>query len=270
MTYALYECALKNKMNEIWDENWKNLSIDQQLDKLNNDDELTIFIKYLPTQGKILEAGCGFGKWVIYLKRKGYDIIGIDFAKEAIGMAKRYDKAIPVEFGDITQIQYPNNYFDAYMSLGVVEHFQEGPFLALKEAKRVLKPNGLILISVPIFNPVRHITFPFERILSCLRESKYLRKLIRKNYYPKKYFIEYRFRIHEFSTILERAGFKILTKIPFYNHEIGLFNYFLEPPFFLRYKICDIIFNFLAMRIKKISPWLAPHMVMWVCEKKRD
>jgi SAM-dependent methyltransferase len=267
MPYSLYECSKSAKMDEIWDENWGNLSLGQQLERLNKDDQSPIFLKYLPTRGKILEAGCGFGKWVFFLKRKGYDIIGIDFAKEAIKMAKRYDEAIPIEFGDITHIQYSDNYFDAYMSLGVVEHFQDGPFLALKEAKRVLKPNGLILVSVPVFNTIRKITLPIERAFSLLRDSKYLRRLFRKPEYAKKHFIEYRFGIKEFDNILRNAGFQIECKIPFYNHVIGLFNYFLEPLPYLRNELLKNVFAIVSNQLKRINPSLAPHMVMWVGRK---
>ena len=39
------------------------------------------FIRYLPREGKILEAGAGRGRWVFYLRRRGYDGVGMDLAR---------------------------------------------------------------------------------------------------------------------------------------------------------------------------------------------
>lgn len=268
MTYVLFEPTKSNNMDKIWDQWWENISIKRELQKLEENDLLPIFLKYLPKTGKILEAGCGLGQWVIYLKQKGYNIIGIDFAQEAIDMAKGFDKTLPIEFGDVTKIPYHDNHFDAYISLGVVEHFEKGPYLALKEANRVLKPDGLIFISIPVFNLVRHITSPIERIFYYLKENRNIRKLLGKENYPNKHFIEYRFTIKEFTRILEVAEFKIEKIIPFGHIGCGLFNQFFEPLPFLRTRLLTNSFQFLAALIKTISPWLAPHSVIWIGRRK--
>jgi SAM-dependent methyltransferase len=104
-----------------------------------------------------VDAGCGFGKWVIYLKQQGYDIVGLDNNELAIAKLEDFDQSLQVELGDILDTHYPDNSFDAYISMGVVEHFEDGPILALKEAYRVLKPNGLIFVSVPTVNVIRKL-----------------------------------------------------------------------------------------------------------------
>ena len=50
-----------------------------------------LFEKYLPRQGKILESGCGLGRWLFYLRKKGYDVTGIDLVEHAVHTAKAYD-----------------------------------------------------------------------------------------------------------------------------------------------------------------------------------
>ena len=86
------------------------------------------FMKYLPGEGKILEAGSGRGRWVFYLQRKGYDVVGIEIAQAEIAAAKHFDPAAPITFGNVLRTGFADASFDAVISLGVVEHFEEGLF----------------------------------------------------------------------------------------------------------------------------------------------
>ena len=45
----------------------------------------------------------------------------------------------------------------AYISLGVMEHFEDGCAAAMAEAFRVLKPGGLMFFTVPLENPFRKL-----------------------------------------------------------------------------------------------------------------
>jgi SAM-dependent methyltransferase len=57
---------------------------------------------------------------------------------------------------DVLRLPLADNSVSAYLSMGVVEHFEEGPGQALREAARVLKAGGVALVSVPFFNARRH------------------------------------------------------------------------------------------------------------------
>ena len=141
-----------------WDYAWFTKTIEQELKACDIESPpRELFLSYLPREGKILDAGCGLGKWVIYLHHRGYDIVGIDNSATAIAKLKDFDKSLQVELGDILDIHYPENFFDAYISMGIVEHFEDGPTSALNEAYRVLKPNGLIFVSVPTVNVIRKL-----------------------------------------------------------------------------------------------------------------
>jgi SAM-dependent methyltransferase len=97
------------------------------------------FLKYLPQSGKILEAGSGRGRWVVYLRRKGFDVVGIDLARSNVAFAKAYDETIPVSHGDVLDTGFADGSFAAIISLGVVEHFEDGPQRAFRETRRILK-----------------------------------------------------------------------------------------------------------------------------------
>ena len=119
-----------------------------------------MFDKYIANPAaKILEAGCGLGGWVNYFYLKKFQVVGLEIDDELVQQVKRYNSKIPVEKGDIFNIHYPDSHFDAYISLGVIEHFEEGPIAALREANRVLKNGGLAFITVPYLNIFRKL-FP--------------------------------------------------------------------------------------------------------------
>jgi SAM-dependent methyltransferase len=113
-----------------------------------------VFTKYLPKQGLILEAGCGTGQWVIALQARHYPCIGVDYAIKALQNASKICP-MPVFGGDLLNLGLADACVDAVISLGVVEHRQAGPEPFLVELTRVLKPGGLLLISVPYFHPLR-------------------------------------------------------------------------------------------------------------------
>lgn len=117
------------------------------------------FTKYLPRDGTIIEAGCGTCRYVITLSHAGYNIEGIDFAAETIRRVKECAPGLDIRSGDVLAIDRPDGYYAAYISIGVVEHFYEGPRQALAEAHRVLRPGGVALISVPDLNVPRRLKY---------------------------------------------------------------------------------------------------------------
>ena len=111
----------------------------------------------LPKHGKVLEAGCGLGQYVLGLGALGFDCEGIDYAAETVGAVKALLPDLPIRVGDITAIDAPDAAYCGYISLGVIEHFRDGPDAALCEARRVLAPGGVAIISVPCFNALRRL-----------------------------------------------------------------------------------------------------------------
>lgn len=104
---------------------------------------------------KILDAGCGEGRNLIYFVRNGYKVWGIDKNSDAIQMLKYLIKSINKEYpldrfisGKIDSMPYLNHEFDAIISSAVF-HFAENKshfFSMLGETVRVLKPGGILFI----------------------------------------------------------------------------------------------------------------------------
>jgi len=272
-----------------WDKIWSSTTIEQELKACEIETAPRVmFLSYIPKTGKILDAGCGFGKWVIYLSKRGYNIIGVDNNKLVIEKLKNFDNSLQVELGDILNLKYPDNYFDACISMGVVEHFEEGPLSALKEVYRVLKPKGLIFVSTPTNNFIRKIVIqPILNIVLKFYYSskkfkllinkqttnrKYLKKNRKKIKRKKKYyhFLEYRFSFRELLSFLKQSNFEVLKIVPhdFHksnNHCIGLG---VDFPFLKTRNSINFELNFvgklIARILNNISPWMISASILCV------
>ena len=71
-----------------------------QVNKLESTLQI-LFRSYISKGDKILEAGCGLGQWVIFLKHYGYNIIGIDTNEFAISSIKEFDDSLQVELREV-------------------------------------------------------------------------------------------------------------------------------------------------------------------------
>jgi len=109
----------------------------------------------VPRRGVILEAGCGPGHYVQALHARGFEAIGVELERDVVEHARAAHPDLDLRVGDIRALEFPDHSIDCYLSIGVVEHFIDGPALALHEARRVLRDDGVALIAVPYLNPSR-------------------------------------------------------------------------------------------------------------------
>lgn len=88
-------------------------------------------------KGKMLDIGCGQGRFIKFAKDNGWKVFGQEFSDEAAKYAK--DKfGLKVQEGGLIDLNFPNDYFDAVIMLNVIEHFTN-PILYLNEAHKILK-----------------------------------------------------------------------------------------------------------------------------------
>lgn len=153
------------------------------------------FIKYLSKAGKIIEAGCGLGYYVLALGRRGYNIEGVEWSREAVRLIKKRYPKLKIKTGDVRKLAVKDGYYSGYISLGVVEHFRSGPEDYLREANRVLKSGGVVFISVPHFNLLRRI----KNLLGLYNGNP-----VGLDFY------QYAFTETEIDGLIEKAGFKVI------------------------------------------------------------
>jgi ubiquinone/menaquinone biosynthesis C-methylase UbiE len=97
----------------------------------------------------ILDIGCGTGETLSFLKKlySKADLYGIDMSQKAVKYTKQKGHR-NVYRGDSIKLPFKNNFFDVVLFLDVLEHIQNDK-KAINEAKRVLKKNGIIIITAP-------------------------------------------------------------------------------------------------------------------------
>jgi SAM-dependent methyltransferase len=242
-------------------QSWQGETIEENIDLCKFQTIEPVLLHYLPHTGKVIESGCGLGRWVFYLRRTGFDIVGIDLAEDALDAAKAHDPTIPVFRDDVLRSSFPDGSFNAAISLGVVEHFEEGPQEALTELRRLLSSGGILCISVPTQNLLRLLVTNHLKTL-----YRWLRTLRGERFV----FEEYRYSRSAFSALLREAGFTIVTMVPddfCPPKNIGLY---VDFPFFRhrhRKWHLNVAGNFLRMIMNAVSPWWTCAGTFWVCRK---
>ena len=107
----------------------------------------------------VLDAGCGTGYGPFLLSQKSAKkVVGIDLSKEAIAYCNSHYKSPNLEFkeDDCTRCHFNDSEFDIITSFEVIEHLKD-PRSFLSEVKRVLKKDGLFILSTP-----NKITYPSD------------------------------------------------------------------------------------------------------------
>lgn len=95
--------------------------------------------------GSILDVGCGHG-WLLSSLNKKWKKNGIEISKYA---AKNASKFGEIFVGDIKD--YENKRFDIITALHIIEHHPK-PIIFLKELKKRLKKNGVLILETPNFD----------------------------------------------------------------------------------------------------------------------
>lgn len=112
----------------------------------------------------ILDIGAGCGKYSGYFSNLGYNVTAIELVKHNLRVIeKNYPKVNSILGNALSLNKIPDNYADIIIFFGPMYHLinKEDKVKALMEAKRVLKPNGVIFIQY-IMNEYAIITHGFK------------------------------------------------------------------------------------------------------------
>jgi len=96
---------------------------------------------------KILDVGCGVGLFLNIAREKGWECYGVEPSIWAASYCQNKEN-LNVRNGRLEEIKYPDNFFDLITFWDVLEHVKR-PSMTLKEAKRIIKNNGLIVSKFP-------------------------------------------------------------------------------------------------------------------------
>ena len=212
------------------------------------------YLPYLDRSDLHLEAGSGLSAIVILLRARGYKVQGMDYAVNALRESRRYDDSLPLAAGDVHSLPYRSESFGSYLSFGVLEHFEHGMLPALKEAHRVLKPGGCLVLTIPYPNLVyRLVQFRRQRMGSgpltddAFYESAYTRR--------------------ELVDAVAEAGFMLERAAPT-SHAFtlwGLGSLFRQPGY---YKT-NMLARCLGKMLERLLPWAFNYSTLVIARKAR-
>lgn len=107
-------------------------------------------------KGDLLEVGCGAGGMLEKMQTWGWNVTGLEPDEKALAMAR--NKGFDVRCDDLVKCKFDEESFDAIIMHHVFEHI-ENPIKILEECRRILRRNGLLLITTPNSESLGHIVF---------------------------------------------------------------------------------------------------------------
>jgi len=245
---------------QYWDKHWE----DDNFKKIvrngkRNKIILTETKKYLgqPKGQKILEGGCGRGQFVYALNELGYDVYGVDYAKNTVEKTNDLFPELKVSFGDVKSLDFPNDFLDAYWSLGVIEHFFDGYDEIISEMARVLKKNGFLFITFPYLSPLRKLKAKLKIYPDFENSNCDIEK-----------FYQFALDAKQVETRLKNFGFQLIAKknrsgVKGLKDEIK----FLSPALQKIYNSDNLFLKVLGFSISKIFSPFAGHSILLIFNK---
>ncbi len=129
----------------------------------------------------LLEIGHGRGEFLRHCAARCATVTGIDYAPAALGIAQRTLAGLPnasVQTADCRALPFPDHSFDRVYSGDVIEHLSYADGIRmLREAWRVLKPGGMLLIHTSPNSVFMRWVYPPTRWLLRLVHAESVRRL---------------------------------------------------------------------------------------------
>src|SRR4030066_1624453 len=168
--------------------------------------------KYSLSGEKVLDLGCGSGRYFEYFKGKNVSYFGIDNSEKLIEIAKSKYPQVNFQVADCLSLPFSDNFFDKIFSIAVLHQIPSKDLRVqfLKEAKRVLKPGGSLFLTVWNFRKLKEFFLIFKSIvlkllgLSKLDVGDFLEPWSKKT---KRYY--HYFTKNELIDLARKAGFEI-------------------------------------------------------------
>ncbi len=202
-----------------------------------------ILDQHIHTGDRVLDIGCGIGKWVEYLLGRGVDCVGIDSSNTAVAAAQQRlqqltDRQVVFK-GDATDLPFERKSFDQIISFGLLEHFPNHEQV-LRHWCEFLKEDGKLFLSVP--NGWRWDWLLFEVFFKLYKRRGLLKLQIRRNGLVCNNFgYEERWLPHYFQSLCRQVGFTMIDFTTLCNLSMLLFYVFGDRiPFELFRRLANI------------------------------
>jgi SAM-dependent methyltransferase len=118
------------------------------------------WLKWLPQPqagARLLELGCADGSLLKKLRSAGWTVAGVETARGPVARA-RERHGLEVFHGELRDAKFPDAHFDVVIGGMVLEHLHD-PLGCVREIRRILKPDGLLVLAVPNIGSIEFRVF---------------------------------------------------------------------------------------------------------------
>ena len=199
--------------------------------------------------GRLLDVGCATGIFLAEMRQHGeWELHGVETNQEAAAYA-RTRFGLDIFIGELEEASYPNCYFDVITLWDVLEHLPD-PRSALLEMRRIIRPDGVLLLQTPDGKSL---------------ESKLFGRLWIGLDIPRHLYV---FTKESLAALLERTGFQICTiyQLPSGYHAFRMSLGFVVDEKVKQERVRAALkrgFNSLAMQILMMPFFLAIRGLGW-------
>jgi SAM-dependent methyltransferase len=156
---ALMQCYrnyLPHRASEI--DNWEKM-----MAPVNRKSADLIEARVGSKKGKLFDIGCGLGFFLQEMSHRGWQVSGLEISRTGRQFIKN-SLGLTVFSEPLEQLSLPAGMFDVVTLFYVVEHVID-PLLLLTKIRRILKPDGFVLIRWPHTTPVIKLLGPLSKKL---------------------------------------------------------------------------------------------------------
>lgn len=191
----------------------------QLLPKISKNIRLEIILKHIGSEPvRILDVGGGSGRYTIELAKKGHYVTLNDLSNKSLELAKNKisklglnDKVNYLE-GDVLNLEINEESYDAVICEGSTFSYIADPSHFLKIARKVLKPGGLLLVTVAsLFGVLLNRSSVVKEIIDIHNNNwNFINEAIKNRYIieSEKFNVKLRlYTLSEITSILEKENF---------------------------------------------------------------
>ncbi|OGH12325.1 MAG: hypothetical protein A2776_02335 [Candidatus Levybacteria bacterium RIFCSPHIGHO2_01_FULL_40_10] len=138
----------KKTTRESYDRHAKDFELHSKTYRGKSKDWIDFFVSHFKKNDKILDVGCGSGRDSRYLFDRGLNVVGIDFSKELIKIAKKKNPKGKFLVMDFEDMDFPDSSFNGVWAHASLLHVPKDKLLSiLKKIQSIMKEGGLFFSS---------------------------------------------------------------------------------------------------------------------------
>ncbi len=173
-----------------------------------------LFEKYIKEKDSVLDLGCGNGRFYPLVEKRKAFYIGVDNSQKLVDIAKEKYPQVNFYVADALNLSFPDDTFNQIFSMAVFHHIPSVDFRKkfLSECKRVLKPEGLLIVTVwNLWQSPKGKKEIFKNVLARLTgKSKLDFGDIEINWHGTSNCYFHCFRANELKKLVQESGFQII------------------------------------------------------------